>query len=497
MATEREIQFRKSLDSRFFPALDFDNIHEYPNRYLWDDQSPKFHGSRDEASRHVKSFIDYASKLNIKHEDLLMKSFHDSLKDIPKSWVTIHSKRKSFSSLSSLIRSFRIYWDSTFDHEGDPFSFEDDHSDKDYLMPLDDQDTSPEPSEESMQEKIESQLHCEESVVIMPSSLQINESISLYENPSLEIPQVILEESPLEEPLDCPSCTQSMKIEIHEPNVTSPGYDDSVDEMFELRNRKVVLPSISSQESTLCTEYSLNPNDHDRDFLVDPICNTSNDGSILSNILDHQSIGEGLELKEVGSHLHILESPKDLALERDTYDESENLSSIDLGETFKDHFHKDSQDQIILEHLADLSNIEEEGVDHSNLDLEILDKEMENVYTDPYASSLNNDFFPSSSHFQNIFSEESYTRQDLSFHPSHPSSTSDSFTSLNSHPYLEDYIHPIDAWIEDSCTWYPSSSISHEYFLDFEVSSLPPFLEHNGRFINLFLEWLHFIFDFT
>jgi len=362
MATEREIQFRKSWDSRVFPALDFDNIHEYPNRYVRDDQSPKFHGSRDEAARHVKSFIEYASKLNIKHEDLLMKSFHDSLQDRAKSWVTIYAKRKSFSSLSSFISSFRMNWDPTFDHEGDPFTFEDDHSNEDYLMPLDDQNTSLEPSEESMQEKTESHLYHEEPMVTISPSLQINESISLCEIPlnevSLnpledvykEIPQVIVEELPLE----LPDCPHSLEIEICEPNTLS--FEDV---------------------------------------------------------------------------------------------EMENLNPLD-----------------------------------------------------PFVSYLDSTFSPISDHFQNIVTGEICIGQDLSFHPSHPSSPSDFFISLNSYPYLEDYIHPIDAWVEDACTchylpWYLFLITSYESCFDFEVSFPLSFTEHNVRFINLLLKWLHYLFDFT
>jgi len=257
---------------------------------------------------------------------------------------------------------------------------------------------------------------------------------------------------------------------------------------------------MSSQESTIFTEYSLSPHNHDLDFLRDHIYDASDDESILDDILNHQSLGKGLDLEEVGSHLHILESPKDLTLERDTHDESENLSYGNLGETLEDHFH---QDQIILEHLPNSSATQKEGVNHSNLDLGTSDKEMEySNHIDPYASFLNNDFSPGLTHFQNIFSGESYTRHDLSFRPSHPSSTSDSSTSLNSHHDSEDFIHPIAIWIEDSCTnhplpWHLSSFISHDHFLDFEVSSFLPSIDHNKRFINLLLEWLHFIFDFT
>jgi len=128
---------------------------------------------------------------------------------------------------------------------------------------------------------------------------------------------------------------------------------------------------------------------------------------------------------------------------------------------------------------------------------------MENPnHLDPYASYIDNTFSPSSTHVQNIITGETCIVQSLSFHPSHPSSPSDSFTSLHSYPYLEDYIHPVDSWIEDACTCYylplyffPITF--HESCLDFEVSYHLSFTKHNIRFINLFLKWLHFIFDFT
>jgi len=364
---------------------------------------------------------------------------------------------------------------------------------EDYLIPLGDQNAYLESSEESI------------SLCVNPSlEIPLNEvSLNSLEDVHEEIPQVIFEESPLEEPLDCPCPIQSMNIEIHEPNVTSLGYDDSINEMLELGDQEAFLPSMCSQEPTIFTEYSLNHNDHDRDFLVNPICNTSEEGSILNNILDHQSLGEELDLEKVGSHLHILESPKDSTLERDTYDGSENLFSVNLGETFEDHYHLHNQDQIILEHLPNSTITKDEGVDHLNLGLEFLDKELENFnYMDPHASYLSNVLSPSSIHVLNTFTWEICIGENLSIHPSHPSSTSDSSTLLNSHHDLEDYIHPISVWIEDSCTthplpWYLASSISYDHFLDPEVSSLVPSIDHNERFVNLLREWLHFIFDFT
>jgi len=347
--------------------------------------------------------MKYVTKLNIKHGDLLMKSFHDSLEDGTRKWVTSYSRNKSFSSLSSLIRSFRINWDPIFDYEGDPFTF----IDEEFPMPSNDQNTSQVPSEESIEEKVKSYLHNEEPMVTDSSSNQINQSIPIYENQSLEIPlreeslnsfedvhkenpQVIIEESPLDEtliapfqtvesphtyvpsthqiedpPFDHPSCPQSIKIEIHESSTISLEDEDTSDEMFELGDGDVSLSSISSQESSLCIEYSLNTNSHDWDFLGNPIHDTSNDGGILSDILDQQSLGEELE---EGSHLHIEESPNDnnFTLERDTYDGFEYLFSNakgnqcqhNLGETIEEQLHmnidqitKENQGHIILEHL--------------------------------------------------------------------------------------------------------------------------------------------------
>jgi len=158
-------------------------------------------------------------------------------------------------------------------------------------------------------------------------------------------------------------------------------------------------------------------------------------------------------------------------------------------------------EELPLDHLDGPHSLEIEICEPNTLSLE--DVEMENLNPlDPCASYLDSTFSPISDHVQNSIMGETCIGKNLSFHPSHPSSPSDFFTSLDSYPYMEDYIHPIDAWIEDACTchclpWYLFLIPSYESCLDFEVSSSLSFIKHNVRFINLFLKWLHFIFDFT
>jgi len=158
-------------------------------------------------------------------------------------------------------------------------------------------------------------------------------------------------------------------------------------------------------------------------------------------------------------------------------------------------------EELPLDHPDGPHSLEIEICEPNAITLE--DVEMESLnHIDLCASYLDSTFSPISDHVQNSIMGETCIGQNLSFHPSHPSSPLDSFTSLDSYPYMEDYIHPIDAWIEDACTchylpWYLFLITSYESCFDFEVSFPLSFTEHNVRFINLLLKWLHYLFDYT
>lgn len=213
-------------------------------------------------------------------------------------------------------------------------------------------------------------------------------------------------------------------------------------------------------------------------------------------------------LKEIG----IEEERKDLILEPQPNGEPLeqtfpcDIESLSTPLGVEDSHHIDpistlEFEELPLDHLDGPNSLEIEICEPNTISLE--DVEMENLNPlDPCASYLDNTLSPISNHVQNITTRENCIGKSLSFHPSHPSSPSDSFTSLNSFPYLEDYIHLVDSCIEDACTchylpWYLFLISSNESYLDFEVSSSLSFIEHNVRFINLFLKWLHFIFYFT
>jgi len=222
-------------------------------------------------------------------------------------------------------------------------------------------------------------------------------------------------------------------------------------------------------------------------------------------------------LKEIGLEDNFtkeIEEWKGLNLEPQSSEETlEQIFPYDLeglstplqveGSHHVDHISTFEVEELPLDHPNCPQHLEIEIHEPNAISLD--DDEMENLnHTDPYASYLNSNFSPTSTHVQNFITGETCIGKSLSFHPSHPSSPSNSPTSLNSYPYLEDYIHSIDLWIENACTcyylaWYKFLIIFHEFynFLDFVVSSPLPSTEHNGRLVNLFSMWLHYIFDFT
>jgi hypothetical protein len=88
---------------------------------------------------------------------------------------------------------------------------------------------------------------------------------------------------------------------------------------------------------------------------------------------------------------------------------------------------------------------------------------------------------------------------------------------LNELTYRYDYISPIDLWMEEFCgdlnqPWYSLGLLFHRYdlalFPDLRVTVILPdtcislfwlITKHKGRIqtVDKFLQWLHWIFDFT
>jgi len=165
-------------------------------------------------------------------------------------------------------------------------------------------------------------------------------------------------------------------------------------------------------------------------------------------------------LKEIG----IEEERKDLILEPQPNEEPLeqtfpcDIESLSTPLQVEGSHHMDpistlEVEELPLDHPDCPHSLEIEICEPNTISLE--DVEMANLNPlDPCASYLDSTFSLISDHVQNIVTGETCIGKSLYFHPSHPSSPSDSFTSLDSYPYLEDYIHPIDSWIEDAFTYH-------------------------------------------
>jgi hypothetical protein len=66
---------------------------------------PKFDGNAHFVTQHVISFLEFVSKLNVIHEEVLIRLFVSSLEGDPKTWIKHCSPRK-ISSFAGLIQVF-------------------------------------------------------------------------------------------------------------------------------------------------------------------------------------------------------------------------------------------------------------------------------------------------------------------------------------------------------------------------------------------------------
>jgi hypothetical protein len=110
-----------------FPSLDINNIPGYPNHFSpdWLDDCPKFDGDPSSAITHVVKFLKYASKINVIHEDVLIRLFLVSLEarkiigsrnlSVQRAYLLSQFSLKNFSSvgpreLKGMKISFTILW---------------------------------------------------------------------------------------------------------------------------------------------------------------------------------------------------------------------------------------------------------------------------------------------------------------------------------------------------------------------------------------------------
>jgi hypothetical protein len=68
----------------------------YPNKAPsgWISHVPRFHGENHLAIQHIASFMDYASEINIDHEDVIMKLFYHSLIGDARNWFGLLGKEQ-------------------------------------------------------------------------------------------------------------------------------------------------------------------------------------------------------------------------------------------------------------------------------------------------------------------------------------------------------------------------------------------------------------------
>jgi hypothetical protein len=74
-----------------FPSLGIKDIIGYPNHFSldWVYDCPKFNGDPTLAITHIVRFLKYTSKINVIHEDVLIKLFLVSLEPRQKFWVRL------------------------------------------------------------------------------------------------------------------------------------------------------------------------------------------------------------------------------------------------------------------------------------------------------------------------------------------------------------------------------------------------------------------------
>jgi hypothetical protein len=65
---------------------------------------------------HVTSFIEFISRFNVVHEDVMMKMFVCTLEDEVLEWFYDCSP-KEISSLAGLIRAFCKHWDVSYEEK--------------------------------------------------------------------------------------------------------------------------------------------------------------------------------------------------------------------------------------------------------------------------------------------------------------------------------------------------------------------------------------------
>jgi hypothetical protein len=75
-----------------------------------------FHGDNHLATHHVTYFMDFISKLNMEHEDVVMRMFLHVLVGDTNDWFKIFGKGE-INSFIGLIKEFHEHWDLVYEKE--------------------------------------------------------------------------------------------------------------------------------------------------------------------------------------------------------------------------------------------------------------------------------------------------------------------------------------------------------------------------------------------
>jgi len=90
-----------------YPSLDIKNAPGYPNHYspYWLDDCLKFDGDHSLAISHIVKFLKQISKVNVVHEDVLMRLCTYSIKS-QRDWIIYAYTPTSISSIANLFKEF-------------------------------------------------------------------------------------------------------------------------------------------------------------------------------------------------------------------------------------------------------------------------------------------------------------------------------------------------------------------------------------------------------
>ena len=117
-----------SIDSRY-ACLDFAELPGFLNLFPLDEyllrNGPKFNGEHlSLAVKHISNFCEFTELLRVKHEDVFIRLFYDSLQGKCKSWV----EDLSIGSIRSLSRFWLIFlkrWTGKTKSRADSLSIKD------------------------------------------------------------------------------------------------------------------------------------------------------------------------------------------------------------------------------------------------------------------------------------------------------------------------------------------------------------------------------------